>query len=124
MKILTIAMISISGMVSNASIANDSSNTENHEGVIQTINTSCVTCDLTMNTILTAMNQECGFPITEENEKFVARSHPVYAFAYALSTAFDSNQKKVFNKALIDNADCFDSESWMESTRESMVASS
>ncbi|HBB9944295.1 hypothetical protein JHS95_23630 [Vibrio parahaemolyticus] len=124
MKNLTLAIIASFGLLSNTSMANETpiSDVTNYETVMQTLNKVCPTCELSLSSMLEAMNQQCGFPLTEENVKFVASSHPVYAFSMAANSmlAGNENVKQSFNKALVDNVNCWDAQIWIESTKDAM----
>lgn len=124
MNKFTIAIIASLSLLSKASIADDISVSyaERYGIVMQAFETVCPTCEATLSTMLEAINRQCGFPLTEENVKFVVRSHPVYAFALAANSMLASNDsvKQSFNKALVANVDCWDANAWMDSTKEAM----
>lgn len=124
MKNLTLAIIASFGLLSNGSMANETPNADvtNYKTVMQNVQKMCPSCELALSSMLGAMNKQCNFPLTEENVKFVASSHPVYAFTLAANTmlAGNENVKQSFNKALVDNVNCWDAQAWIESTKDAM----
>jgi len=123
MKILTITIVASLSFLSNSSMANDASISyfERYEITMKAVETVCPNCEAALSSILEAMNRQCGFPLTEENVKVVANSHPVYAFSMAANSMLSDNDvKQSFNKALVDNVNCWDANVWIESTKEAM----
>lgn len=124
MKNLTIAIIACFGLLSNASMANETpiADFTNYETAMQNVKKMCPTCELVLSSMLGAMNKKCNFPLTVENVKFVANSHPVYAFTLASNAMLAGNEsvKQSFNKALVENVNCWDAQAWIESTKDAM----
>ncbi|EGR0468580.1 hypothetical protein FG064_16410 [Vibrio cholerae] len=122
MKKLTLAIIASLGLLSNAPMANEipKADATNYEILMQSLKTTCPSCEFALSSILEAMNQQCGFPITEENFRFVATSHPAYAFSMAANSLLKEDVKQRFNKALVNNINCWNADVWIESTKSAM----
>ena len=124
MKSLTMAVITGFGVLSNVSMASEmpTLKSDNYEIVMQAVKSACPPCESSLSHVLEAMNQECGFPLTEENVTFVAKSHPVYAFSLAANSMLEGTEsvKESFNKALAENVNCWDAQLWIDATKDAM----
>ncbi|EKF9121622.1 TPA: hypothetical protein ACMDWR_003187 [Vibrio cholerae] len=122
MKKLTLATITSLGLLSNAPMANEipKADATDYEILMQSLNITCPSCELALSSTLEAMNQQCGFPLTEENFRFVATSHPAYAFSMAANSLLKEEAKQRFNKVLVDNVNCWNADIWIESIKSTM----
>lgn len=98
---------------------------ESYEMAMENIKKACPTCEATLDAMLKAMNRQCAFPLTRDNVKLVASSHPVYTFTLAANTmlADSESTKQTFNNAVINNVNCWNADVWIASTKEAMAES-
>lgn len=110
--------------VTTSTVANDTSvsTVEKYESTMLAIQNTCPSCAEAISTVLGAMNRQCDFPQTAENIRFITTNHPVYAFTLAANTLLEGNEtiQQSFNEAIVANVNCWNVDSWIESTRDAM----
>ncbi|MCR9819759.1 hypothetical protein [Vibrio parahaemolyticus] len=96
---------------------------ETYEMAMENIEKACPTCEMILGDMLKAMNQQCDFPLTQNSVRLVGRSHPVYGFSLAANTMLADNEstKQMFNKAVINNVNCWNADDWITSIKGAMA---